>query len=682
MALLSPLVIAILVVLAVILLTIVGASAVDVFIRRYQIESWEDVKALLRPKNRSLFAELRGERQEQIQAASAADRVLERFDQAATKEAAEPESLGDQILRARTQEGDEHDEIKDNFLGRIAKSKTFENTTMAVITLNALMLGWDADYTSRFKKPIVHVGSIEYEGPWFFVMIEYMFAVYFTSEILIRFLAYKKCISCCTSGWFIFDSILVTMMVMDTWVLPLAGVGGALNQLSALRLVRLIRVTRLVRLMRAFPEMMMIVNGMFTAVRSVFWTGILMTLLVFTFSIMFTNEFHQGPIDDSEVTDDAQAYFGSMGKCMLTLFILGSILDDVTAACDAIRATGNTAMLGVFMVFIVMSSFMMLNLLVGIMAEVVMTTADAEKEKRQTESIHEAIFSAISKLDNDKSGMVTKAEYLAIRGDEELKEALDELEVKEKHFYMFAELLFQEDENEGGEPELSVEEVIDLILRLRPGNALAKLDFAAMAGELAHRRRYVERWVEHIEMQVEEVMRIRGVAPPPLSGPTLAHKYAKSQSMLSGTTGASGPSEASAESLAGSGGSPRVKGAKKRKNKAAGEEGGLRAAGAGDSPSSPAFLKAFSELPKKEQPLDKRFSDSHVDDDFIVQELQRRFKTGDDGRCLTTGSMQSASIVEVTDVEELYDIESVSSEGRDPFAGSRLDAENFEEMSC
>ena len=67
------------------------------------------------------------------------------------------------------------------------------------------------------------------------------------------------------------------------------------------------------------------------------------------------------------------------------------------------------------------------------------------------------------------------------------EEALDELDVKEKHFYMFAELLFQEmilsslllllllllevvvvvvellsqeDENdpEGGEPELSVEE--------------------------------------------------------------------------------------------------------------------------------------------------------------------------------------------------------------------------------
>jgi len=609
-------------------------------------------------------------------------------------------------------------EIHDNFIGKVSTSKTFEYTTLSIIVLNALMIGWDADYTARWKKPAVNVLGIEYEGPWYFVMIDWMFATYFVSEIAIRFLAYRRKSSCCKSGWFVFDSILVAMMVSDTWILPLAGLGNAMAKLSSLRLVRLIRVTRLIRLMRAFPEMMMLINGMFAAFRAVSWVGVLLFLICFTFSIMFTNEFHQGPLADEDVELPIQIHFGSMGKCMFTLFFLGSILDDVTVACDAIRTTGNNMMLLLFILFIVISSFMMLNLLVGIMAEVVMSSADAEKAGMRAVTIRGAILTVLMKLDNDASGMITKSEYFQMRGHVELKLALDELDVKEKHFYMFAELLFKEPEEgsaealSGKEPELSVEEVIELILQLRPGNSLSTLDFAAMATDMNKSRTKVENWVVKIERQVEEVMRLRKISPRPLTAPTLAHtntrpsrRQSEERSSLHiqervpvdvNLPGAVGNDLAPVRQASKDSTFSNGKGIPKHNQKGKGD-GDLRAAGTGDFP----MPQSFAKTPHGKQPepapmkIDERFrgrAGAGVDNEMILRELQRRLAANprplgpcdDLGRCLTTGTAVSASIVEISDIpQELYDVETTESEGfRDPFVGSRLSSDDFEEMSC
>jgi len=367
--------------------------------------------------------------------------------------------------------------FKDSPIGKIAKSKVFELTTIGVIVLNALEIGIDADYSARFYTP-----ANLYKGDLYFIVVENFFATYFTWEISIRFFGYKSKRSC-IEAWFIFDSVLVTMMVWETWVMPWIGSSG-MGQLSILRLLRLLRITRMVKLMRAFPQLLMIVHGIAAATKAVMWTAMLLVAITFTFAIVFTNEYHQGYLSDEDIDalddDNPQKaiffFFGNMGKSMLSLLIMGTILDDITQATNAIRATQNFAMLAAFLFYVILNSFTMLNMLVGILVEVMGSTADSEKESLNRSIAEELIEEIFKQIDADHSGRVTSEEFKMMSKEAHVMKSLAGLGIKERQFGMYHQLLFQKQDS-GEAPSLSYQQFLDAISRMRPGSAINALDF-------------------------------------------------------------------------------------------------------------------------------------------------------------------------------------------------------------
>jgi len=391
-------------------------------------------------------------------------------------------------LRHRSPSSDALDEIgkyQDDTVGRIARSKVFEWSTIFVIVLNALAIGWDVDYTARFGKD-----DNLFKGPVHFAVIECFFCAYFTVEISIRFFAYRVKVRCLRDAWFVFDSLLVLMMIIETLILPFTAGGGPLGGLNILRLLRLLRITRMAKLMKAFPQLMMIVKGIAAATRAVAWTGILLVIVTYTWAILFTNEYHQGYATDAEtkvwadtdgLADPAQYgmnLFGSMGKSMFSLLVMGTILDDVTSCTNAIRRTGNLPMLAAFIVYILLSSFTMMNMLVGILVEVVASTAEGESNRIAEAGVRDAIGTIFQQMDRDQSGAISKEEFAKMKTDTQVVKALQELGVKGRHFDMYVHLLFQPGED-GTTPPLSYKNLIDCIVRLRPGTAVNALDFAS-----------------------------------------------------------------------------------------------------------------------------------------------------------------------------------------------------------
>merc|ERR1719174_3299511 len=114
-----------------------------------------------------------------------------------------------------------------------------------------------------------------------FVIAENFFCVFFSFEWIVRFLSFRRKVNGLKDAWFVFDSIMVTMMVLETWIftllilifIPEAG-GGAGNG-GIMRLARLLRLSRMARmgkLLRVMPELLIMIKGMKAATRSVFWT--------------------------------------------------------------------------------------------------------------------------------------------------------------------------------------------------------------------------------------------------------------------------------------------------------------------------------------------------------------------------------------------------------------------------
>merc|ERR1719359_1835074 len=94
-----------------------------------------------------------------------------------------------------------------------------------------------------------------------------------------------------------FDFFLVVLMVIETWGMPLLLMmlnkeGGAdgLGQLSTLRLLRLMRLSRVgrvARLLKFFPDILLMVKSIFSAVRAVFCTMGVLFFMLYIAAIIF-----------------------------------------------------------------------------------------------------------------------------------------------------------------------------------------------------------------------------------------------------------------------------------------------------------------------------------------------------------------------------------------------------------
>jgi hypothetical protein len=269
-------------------------------------------------------------------------------------------------------------------------------------------------------------------------------------------------------------------MVLETWILPLTGASGALSQFAVLRLLRLLRITRMAKLMRFVPELQIIVKGMVAAVRSVLCTLLLGSLVLYVWAILFTSEFHQGVQTEEEVAGTAKELFGTMGKSLRHLFIMGTILDDITLCCNSIRSSEKPhTMLAAFILFVLISSFTMLNMLIGILCEVVCATGEGERNKNTEAHVREAITNLFRRMDKDNNGEITRDEFLSMKRDKDVMSALQELDVKGKHFEMYADLMFKLEDDSDEYPTIDFEKTMDIILRLRPNSKVTALDFAS-----------------------------------------------------------------------------------------------------------------------------------------------------------------------------------------------------------
>merc|ERR1712137_697845 len=114
---------------------------------------------------------------------------------------------------------------------------------------------------------------------------------------------------------------------METWVLLIfmaasgSDGGNPLGGAGILRLLRLLRLSRLIRMLRSLPELMILLKGMATAMRSVVYVMCLLVLITFVFAIAFTQL--------AEDTDTiGELYFDNVALSMYSLLVYATFLDN------------------------------------------------------------------------------------------------------------------------------------------------------------------------------------------------------------------------------------------------------------------------------------------------------------------------------------------------------------------
>lgn len=342
----------------------------------------------------------------------------------------------------------------------IGRSTVFDRATLSVIAFNAVWISIDTDMN--------HATLLSDADP-IFLVVENFFCFYFTAEWLVRFLCFRKKCDGFKDGWFVFDSLLVCMMVLETWVftalMALAGVSGSgAGNVGIMRLARLLRLSRMARmgkLLRLMPELMIMIKGMKAAARSVFFTLVLLFVIMYVFCITF--------VQLGEGTDVGKSHFDAVPSSMYTLLTYGVFLDNVGHLTD--KLSSEWILLWLFLVFVLLAAFTVMNMLIGVLCEVVSAVAATEQEEMLVNYVNEKIQLVMDVLDTDGSGMVSKTEFCALLDHDQAVRCLNDVGVDVFALIDLADYIFNQDDPDVTEElELDFTRFMEVVLALRGTN--------------------------------------------------------------------------------------------------------------------------------------------------------------------------------------------------------------------
>lgn len=345
------------------------------------------------------------------------DKPKQRFDtpvnaiKAAKDASGDPSSMASIMAQQLEDEQDKEEEghwFTDNLV--------FKLTIGLAVLANTIQMGMEAD------RP-------EWNRVW--LITEHIFTGLFFGEMVI-----KLCFLRCTyfaDHWNWLDAALVSLSVLDTWMLPL--VDGAvtfdMQNLSILRVFRLFRLVRVLKLVKGVRRFVLVIKGVMDAIQATFWVSGVMMLAIYIAAIFCVgilgkdSTTYPGYSEDEEMIDttdlmmdfNPHLFFGSIGSSMLTLFNV-VILAEWSEIVRPIMI--KQPFLVVFFVgFITFTTFGVMNVIIGMIVENVMSNARAFESdevaaelQRKLQTLEE-IHTMWGSLDQDDDGRVT-AETLAL----------------------------------------------------------------------------------------------------------------------------------------------------------------------------------------------------------------------------------------------------------------------------
>jgi len=296
-------------------------------------------------------------------------------------------------------------------------------------------------------------------------LTEHAFTFLFTTELLIRFAAFKYKRNTLRDFWFVFDATLVGLMVTDTWIMTIifaindSSASGGLGNASILRLVRMLRLSRMARmakLLRAMPELVVLCKGMSIAARSVFYALALLFIIIYVFAIAFTQM--------SKGTGLGKDMFDTVPQSMVTLLLAG-MAPDLTDLIQVELAGEHFVFAFIFFIYILIATFTVLNMLIGVLVNVVGAVTLLEKEQMDVNFVKTYFMHLLTEADDDGDSQISQEEFEKLLVMPGAAAALESVGVDVVGLVDFIDYMFSMNDN-----TLSLNTFMDIVMQLRGSN--------------------------------------------------------------------------------------------------------------------------------------------------------------------------------------------------------------------
>lgn len=278
----------------------------------------------------------------------------------------------------------------------IVYGKPFDIFITIVIFVNSFLIGVQTTYENH---------TIE--------LIQTIILYIFTLEIAMRYIAAGNLKTFLSSGWNVFDLILVLIGWIPT---SIAGNG------STMMALRVLRVFRVLRLLRTAKEIKLIVSVLIRSMKSLLYNGILFIIFMYLFAVAGVSMFRLPNPDklSGKALENYELYlkeaphspanspdpYGSIDEAFFTLFraLTGEDWTDlrynlITAAkYDVVRI--NPSVVTIFHVaWFCIAAFLLLNLVTGAVINNYQVSIEEEEEKKKRRKQQEDVAPKIEGAD-------------------------------------------------------------------------------------------------------------------------------------------------------------------------------------------------------------------------------------------------------------------------------------------
>ena len=238
--------------------------------------------------------------------------------------------------------------LQQTFLG-LRSNRAFELFVVSIIIFSALVIG-----AKTYNISPAAIKLIE----WLDLFITVIFLV----EIVIRFLGEKKKRNFFKQGWNIFDTLIVVVSLIPIDNSEMALVG------------RLIRIFRVLRMISIIPELRLLLNSLVKAMPQLGYVVLLMFIIFYIYAAVGSTFFAR---INAEL-------WGDISISMLTLFRVMTFEDWTDVMYETMEVYAFSWIY--FITFIFFTAFAFLNMVIGIIVQVLEEENAKERKARAKET--------------------------------------------------------------------------------------------------------------------------------------------------------------------------------------------------------------------------------------------------------------------------------------------------------
>jgi len=254
------------------------------------------------------------------------------------------------------------------------------------------------------------------------------------------------------------------LQILEQCLHAAKAVGAPINDsiVRILRIVRLARIVRIVRVLRLIEELRTIVSSIMASIKSLAWALLLLMLVIYSFSVLFTQIVLNALEEDVPNAEGLQRWFGCVPRTALTLF--GSILGGVNwdQVVDPLVEDISWPMGVMFCFYIAVCVFAFMNVITGVFVEKTTRMSQESSDRNMAHHISELFFQESANTED-----ITWETFKSKLDTPDMQEYLKSINVDAAEARVLFQLL--DADGSGG---VDRTEIVNGLLRLR-GNARA-----------------------------------------------------------------------------------------------------------------------------------------------------------------------------------------------------------------